>query len=157
HLETYGMAGARLGEAATVQAPFLEGLLPLLETPYFLPSIELGNGCAADLHFQDESGTVWVILLDVSAERDATRRIQQRAYDMTLLQQREAQFNRQLKAANAALLKTQCELEASRAALLEAHETVKAQAAELAAWNQTLEARIAAQLGELDRMARLKR
>jgi class 3 adenylate cyclase len=136
---------------------FLEGLLPLAETPYHLPSIEIGNGRVADLHFLEDSDAIWVILLDVTAARDATRRVQQKAYDMTLLQEREAQLNRQLTAANAALLETQRSLEASRAALIEALEKVKAQAAELAAWNETLEARVAAQLGEIERMARLKR
>ena len=53
-----------------------------------------------------------------STERDATRRVQQRAYDMTLAQEREALLNRRLKAANAALLVTQRELEASREALV---------------------------------------
>src|SRR6201997_4203051 len=37
------------------------------------------------------------------------------------------------------------------------HDTVQQQKAELAAWNRTLEERVAAQLGELDRVGRLKR
>ena len=47
---------------------------------------------------------VWVLLLDVTAERDAARRVQQKAYEMTLLQEKEALLNRRLEAANAALL-----------------------------------------------------
>ena len=97
------------------------------------------------------------MLLDVSAERDAARRMQQKAYDMTLAQEREALLNRRLEAANAALLATQRELEASRDALARAHDQVQAQAAELAVWNKTLEERVAAQLAEIERMARLKR
>ena len=143
HLETYGLTGLRLGEPAVEQAPFLEGLLPLLEAPYFLPSVELANGRAADLHFDLDGDIVWVVLLDVTAERDAARRVQQKAYDMTLLQEREALLNRRLEAANKALLETQRELEASRAAL--------------AASNETLEERVAAQLAEIERMGRLKR
>lgn len=157
HLEAYGLAALRLGEQAAAQAVFLEGILPLPETPYLLPSVELGNGRAADLHFHADGDSVWVVLLDVTAERDAARRMQQKAYDMTLLQEREALLNRRLKATNAALLETQSELTASREALLRAHEQVTAQAAELAAWNETLEARVEAQLAELERMARLKR
>jgi class 3 adenylate cyclase len=83
--------------------------------------------------------------------------MQQKAYDMTLLQEREAFLNRRLEAANAALLQTQKDLEASRDALQRAHDQLKAQAAELELWNKTLEERVAAQLGELDRMTRLKR
>lgn len=156
-LDAYGLTELRLGEPAAEQAVFLQGLLPLVETPYFLPSVELANGRAADLHFHLEADTIWLLLLDVTAERNAARRMQQKAYDMTLLQEREALLNRRLEASNAALLATQRDLEASREALVLAHDRLQAQAAELAEWNKTLEERVAAQLGELERMARLKR
>jgi class 3 adenylate cyclase len=157
HLEAYGLAGLRLGEPAAEQAFFLEGLLPPVETPCVVPSVELASGRAADLQFFLQGEMCWVVLLDVSADRDAARRMQQKAYDMTLAQEREALLNRRLEAANAALLATQSELEASRDALARAHDQVQAQAAELAAWNKTLEERVAAQLAEIERMARLKR
>ena len=157
HLEAYGLAGLRLGEPVAEQVFFLEGLLPPVETPYIVPSMELASGHAADLYFLPQDDTWWVVLLDVSAAREAARRMQQKAYDMTLAQEREALLNRRLEAANAALLATQRELEASRDALARAHDQVQAQAAELAAWNKTLEERVAAQLVEIERMARLKR
>jgi class 3 adenylate cyclase len=100
HLENYGLAAMRLGEPAVEQAYFLEGLLPLEETPFFVPSVELDCGRAADLHFHLDAGTVWVVLLDVTAYRDATRRLQQKAYEMTLLQEKEAQLNRRLQDMN---------------------------------------------------------
>ena len=157
HLEAYGLAGLRLGEPAPEQAFFLEGLLPPFETPCVMPSMELANGRAADLHFFISDDTCWVVLLDVSAERDAAQRMQQKAYNMTLAQEREALLNRRLEAANAALRATQRELEGSRDALARAHDQVQAQAAELAAWNKTLEERVASQLAEIERMGRLKR
>jgi class 3 adenylate cyclase len=157
HLEAYGLAGLRSGEPVAEQAFFLEGLLPPLEKTDFVPSVELASGRAADLHFFMQDDAYWVVLLDVSAERDAAGRMQQKAYDMTLAQEREALLNRRLEAANAELLATQRELEASHDALARAHDQVQAQAAELAAWNKTLEERVAAQLAELERMARLKR
>lgn len=156
-LETYGLGAPRLGEPALEQAGFLEGLLPLPETPYMVPSVELAKGRVADLHFWRDEGGVWVVLLEVTSQRDAAQRMQQKAYDMTLLQEREAALNRRLEAANAALLATQRELEASRDALLRAHAELEAQSAELARWNKTLEQRVAAQVGELERMGRLKR
>jgi signal transduction histidine kinase len=118
NLENYSLGAVRLGEPALGQAFFLEGLLPLPETPYFLPSIELGGGRAADLHFFQDGECVWVVLLDVTAERDQTGRIQQKAYEMTLLQEKEALLNRSLEAANAALRATQRELETSQEALI---------------------------------------
>jgi class 3 adenylate cyclase len=157
HIEAYGLADLRVGEPAVEQAFFLEGLLPPVETPYVVPSMELTSGRVADLHFILHDDALWVVLLDVSAERDAARRMQQKAYDMTLAQEREALLNRRLEEANAALLAAQRELEASRDALARAHEQVQAQAAELAVWNKALEERVSAQLAEIERMARLKR
>jgi class 3 adenylate cyclase len=142
-LEAYGLDTLRLGTSAVEQAAFLEGLLPLVETPYLLPSVEIVRDRVADLHFWRDEGGVRVLLLEATSERDAARRMQQKAYDMTLLQESEAALNRRLEAANAALLATQRELEASRA--------------ELARWNKTLEERVAAQVGEIERISRLKR
>ena len=119
HLENYGLAALRLGEPAIEQAFFLEGLLPLEEAPYFVPAVELASGRAADLHFHLDAGTVCVLLLDVTADRDAVRRVQQKAYEMTLLEEKEAQLNRNLEAANSALLIAQRQLEISRDALRE--------------------------------------
>jgi class 3 adenylate cyclase len=150
HLDAHGLTALRLGEPILPQALFLEGLLPPVEPEFFLPSVELANGRAADLHLHLDADTIWVILLDVSGERDAARRVQQKAYDMTLLQEREARLNRELESANAALRAAQRELEAS-------HAQVRAQAAELAAWNRTLEERVATQVEEIERIGRLKR
>lgn len=119
HLANYGLAAMRLGEPAVEQAFFLEGLLPLVETPYQISALELESGRAADLHFHLDANSVWVLLLDVTDSRDAARRVQQKAYAMTLLQEKEALLNQRLEAANAALLATQRELEVSRDAARE--------------------------------------
>src|SRR5258707_7202998 len=103
-LEAYGLDALRLGAPAVEQAAFLEGLLPLVETPWLFASVELAvgreKGRVADLHFwcgeggdgaRDGAGSeTWVLLLEVTSERDAVRRMQQKAYDVTLLQEREA-------------------------------------------------------------------
>jgi hypothetical protein len=157
HLQAYGLADLRVGKPAAEQAFFLEGLLPPAETPFVMPSMEMAGGRVADLYFFVDADILWVVLLDVSIERDAARRMQQKAYDMTLAQEREALLNRQLEATNNALLATQRELEASREELIRAHDQVRSQAAELAVWNKTLEERVSAQLAEIERMARLKR
>jgi serine phosphatase RsbU (regulator of sigma subunit) len=114
HLAHYGLTGLRLDEPALAQLYFLEGLVPPAETPLLVPSIELQDGCAADLHLHLDGGTVWVLLIDVTADRDAARRMQQKAYDMTLLEEKEKLLNRRLEAAHAALTKAHAELTASR-------------------------------------------
>jgi len=137
-LANYGLGAVRLGEQALDQASFLEGLLPLLEAPYFVPSVELADGRAADLHFYLDSDSVWVVLLDVTAERDQARRVQQKAYEMTLLQEKEAQLNRRLESANAALRATQRELETSREALIRVHERLQGELTEAAGYVRSL-------------------
>jgi class 3 adenylate cyclase len=156
-LENYGLTALRLREPAADQVPFLEGLLPPAATPFILPSLELATGRVADIHFYLNDNIFWVLLLDATRGRDAARPLQQKAYDMTLLQEREAQLNRELEAKNAELLATQRELQASREALIRANDQLQVQATELAAWNKTLEERVTAQLSEIERMARLKR
>jgi len=104
-LDNYGLGTLQQGEPVLDRAFFLEGLLPPPEVPYLLPCVELEGGRAADVHFYEDAGTLWLIFLDVTAEREQARRMQQRAYDVTLLQEREALLNRRLEAANAALTK----------------------------------------------------
>jgi serine phosphatase RsbU (regulator of sigma subunit) len=138
HLDNYGLGTLRLGAPACEQAFFLEGLLPVLETPHFVRSIELVGGRAADLQLYLDGDHTWAVLLDVTAERDETRRMQQRAYDMTLLREKEALLNRRLEAANTALRATQMELESSRLALVETHTRLQAELAEAAHYVRSL-------------------
>ncbi|MGE5266237.1 MAG: PP2C family protein-serine/threonine phosphatase, partial [Deltaproteobacteria bacterium] len=99
-------------------AYFLEGLLPIAE-PFYLPAVELAGGRAADIHIYVENENAWVMLLDVTTERDSTRRVQQKAYEMTLLKEQETILNRRLEATNSELRETQRKLEITRDALRE--------------------------------------
>jgi serine phosphatase RsbU (regulator of sigma subunit) len=138
NLDGYGLGGVRLGERAAEQAFFLEGLLPLVDAPYVVPSIELAGGKVADVHFYADAQHTWVVLLDATPERDQRRGIQQKAYEMTLLQEKEALLNRRLEAANAALRATQRELETSRDALARINERLQHELAEAAGYVRSL-------------------
>jgi len=85
HLAHYGLTGLQTGVPASEQVLFLEGLLPLAETPFLIRSMEMPSGRVADVHFFADEDTVWILLLDVTAEYEETRLVQQKAYDMTLL------------------------------------------------------------------------
>lgn len=137
-LARYGLDGVSAGAGASAALPVLEGLLPLVESPFQLQSVELVEGCVADVQCHSEGEATWVVLLDVTAERDAARRVQQRAYDMVLLQEKEALLNRQLEAANAALRATQADLERSQAALVQAYGRLEAELAEAAAYVRSI-------------------
>ena len=137
-LGNYGLEMVRPGQAVLEQAFFLEGLLPLRETPFVMPAVEVARGRAADLHFHRDNENLWLVLLDVTAERDQSRRIQQKAYDMTLLEEKEAQLNRRLEAVNAELRAAQHDLLSSREALQLAHDRVQRELSEAAKYVRSL-------------------
>lgn len=138
HLDVYGLDALELGAPVEEQVYVLQGLLPLPETPYKVPSVELETGRVADFFCYVEDGFTWIIVLDVTAERDAARRVQQKAYDMTLLQEREAQLNQRLEATNAALRESERHLMQSREALAVVHEQLKGELAEAARYVRAL-------------------
>jgi serine phosphatase RsbU (regulator of sigma subunit) len=124
-LSNYGLAGLVDREPASVQLPFLEGLLPLPETPFLIPSMEMPNGRVADVHLLAEADATWLVLLDVTAEHGEARKVQQKAYDVTLLNQREARLHAKLEAAHRELTAAHRELTESRAALLVTHNRLE--------------------------------
>ena len=113
------------GGCASDQIPFLEGLLPLAETPFLIRSMEMPSGRVADVHFFADDNTVWILLLDVTAEYEEARRVQQKAYDMTLLSQREARLIAQLESANEELTRAHRDLAASREDLQLTHDRLQ--------------------------------
>jgi len=124
-LEYYGLGDLEHGDSASDQLPFLEGLLPLAETPFLLESVGMPGGSVADVHlFADEDRT-WVVLLDVTAEHDHARKMQQKAYDMTLLSQREARLIAKLEAAHKELTLAHRDLGQSRDELLRVHTRLR--------------------------------
>lgn len=137
-LSHYGLDGLRFGAPAGEQLVFLDGFLPLVESPFLLRAVELAAGRATDIHLHALDGQSWVVLLDVTAERDDARRMQQKAYDTTLLQEREARLNRELAAANVALREAQREIEASRAALQRVHDRLSLELADAAAYVRSI-------------------
>src|SRR5580693_6314807 len=66
-LEYYGLADLKYPHSASDQLPFLEGLLPLEETPFLLQSVGMPSGRVADVHFFADGDTTWIVLLDVTA------------------------------------------------------------------------------------------
>jgi sigma-B regulation protein RsbU (phosphoserine phosphatase) len=125
-LAHYGLTRLQQQQDACDQLPFLVGLLPLPETPLLIRSMEMPSGRVADVHLLlgDQEAT-WVVLLDVTVEHDEARKIQQKAYDMTLLSQREARLIAKLEAAHAELTAAHRELAESREELLRTHNRLQ--------------------------------
>jgi serine phosphatase RsbU (regulator of sigma subunit) len=124
-LNHYGLSGLQCRQSASAQLPFLEGLLPLPEPSFLLRSIGMPSGRVADVHFLGEDESTWVVLLDVTAEHDEAQKVQQKAYDMTLLSEREARLLARVEAAHRDLTVAHQQLTESREALLEAHRRLQ--------------------------------
>jgi phosphoserine phosphatase RsbU/P len=124
-LENYRLTGLQHHQPVCDQLPFLEGILPLEETTFFIPSMELSGGRVADVHLLADEGSTWVVFLDVTSEHDAAQKIQQKAYDMTLLSQREARLIAKLEAAHTELTSAHRELAKSREELLRSHNRMQ--------------------------------
>jgi serine phosphatase RsbU (regulator of sigma subunit) len=124
-LDHYGLTNLQQQRSACDQLPFLEGLLPLTETSFLLPSVEMPSGRVADIHLFAEQHTTWIVLLDVTPEHGDAQKTQQKAYDMTLLSQREARLRAKLEAAHSALTVAHRELAESREALLATHNRLQ--------------------------------
>jgi class 3 adenylate cyclase len=107
NLDFYGLSSLRIGEPVAEQLEFMEGLLPCPELPFHMPMMELPGGHVADLHFFGDGDSVWLVFLDATPERDHQQRLQQKAYEMTLLQERERQLNAKLQSTNEALRESQ--------------------------------------------------
>jgi serine phosphatase RsbU (regulator of sigma subunit) len=123
-LDFYGLGDLKQGDSASTQLPFLEGLLPLAE-PFLLQSVNMPGGSVADVHLFTDEDRTWVVLLDVTVEHDQARKMQQKAYDMTLLSQREARLIAKLEAAHKELTVAHRDLAASRDELLRVHTRLR--------------------------------
>ncbi|MFN0306184.1 MAG: PP2C family protein-serine/threonine phosphatase [Burkholderiales bacterium] len=137
-LDEHGIGPVTLGQPALPQLAFLEGLLPIAESPFVLPAMELSAGRTIDLHLLTLGDDTWIVLIDAKARTDAARRVQQKAYDMTLLSEREANLNRQLAAANQSLREAHAALNASREALLATNQRLARELAEAARYVQSI-------------------
>jgi serine phosphatase RsbU (regulator of sigma subunit) len=124
-LAHYGLADLQHFQPAAQQLPFLEGLLPLPESPFLLRSMEMPGGHVADIHLFAEDDATWIVLLDVTAEHGEAQKTQQKAYDMTLLSEREQRLRARLQVAHEELTRAHRELAQSREELLATHNRLQ--------------------------------
>ncbi len=83
----YGLADVQADVPVEEQLPALLGLLPLEEAALQIPSVETAPGLFADLHLFPAEAGVWVLFLDATAEVEQRHRMQQKAHEMTLLEE----------------------------------------------------------------------
>jgi PAS domain S-box-containing protein len=90
NLAAYALTGLRKGRPVGEQVLFLEGLLPLQDSPLLLPCVETGSGLFADVHILSGEYGNWVLLLDVTPEELQRRLFQQKANDLSLRYEQQA-------------------------------------------------------------------
>jgi signal transduction histidine kinase len=91
-LSTYGITRLRKGAAVTGKIHCLEGLLPLDDSPMYFPCVETASGTFADIHIFPGDERDWVLLLDATADEVQRRLLQQKANDLSLLQECQAKI-----------------------------------------------------------------
>jgi hypothetical protein len=84
-LSNYGFQNLKQGEKVGKQVFFLEGLLPLEDTPIFFPCVKISSEICADIHlFPSEEGD-WVLLLDATWDEMHIAIVQQQINHSNLL------------------------------------------------------------------------
>jgi class 3 adenylate cyclase len=86
-LSAYGLPKLQTGKSVGEQIIFLEGILPLDNSPLFLPCVKTDYGRAADIHIFPGNEGYWVLLLDATLEEVQQGIIQQQGNDLKLLRQ----------------------------------------------------------------------
>jgi len=90
HLSTYGITHLRKGRPVSRTIYCLECLLPLDDSPLYLPCVETSSGIFADIHIFPTGDRDWVLLLDATDNEVQRRLLQQKANDFSLLQEKQA-------------------------------------------------------------------
>lgn len=122
NLAAYGMKELKKDVYVGEQVPFLEGMLPLDTSPFSLPQVTTDSGRPADVYLFEAGQGTWVLLLDATLDVRDRRRIQQKAYDLSLyvtelqrteeeLQEANEELERRVKERTAELQKTNQQLE----------------------------------------------
>ncbi|MCC5639591.1 hypothetical protein LC593_27960 [Nostoc sp. CHAB 5844] len=91
-LAEYGITNLRQGMQVCEQVCFLEGLLPLDDSPLFLPLVKIEVGICADIHLFPSNEGDWVLLLDSVLDEQHLSAMQQEANHSSLLQEQSTKL-----------------------------------------------------------------
>lgn len=94
--EHYGLLDLHVGQAATEQISFLEGMFPM-EHPQVLEFLRTDSGCCAHIHLVPYHNGIWVILFDATSEHDRQQQTQQRLNELSLSAYRQTQAIEQMR------------------------------------------------------------
>lgn len=85
-LELYGLIDLEKGSYIGEKIYFLDGLIPLPEPQFFLPTIKTDTDVSADIHiFSGIEGGFWILFLDARSAEEQQRQLQQKGNELSLL------------------------------------------------------------------------
>ncbi|PPS39172.1 adenylate/guanylate cyclase domain-containing protein [Chroococcidiopsis sp. TS-821] len=94
-LENYGIKNLQQGDCLEEKVFFLEGILPIDNSPIFLPCVKTECGVAADIHIFSSDVGNWILFLDASQEESQHWLSQQINNELSLVSQRQIKFLKQ--------------------------------------------------------------
>jgi len=104
YCERYGLENLKKNILAADQVDFIAAMLPLDGHWFSLSELLIHNFRVVDIHFVPGDGGDWVVLLDATEAAEHKSVIQQQAYDLRLLEHRQAEMLNQLSVNNGNLL-----------------------------------------------------
>jgi len=102
HPRYYGLYNLSVGQPASEQIAFLEGLLPVAHTEIF-QFVEMNAGSVAHIHVLPANQGTWILLFDATTERDRQQQIQQQVNELSILNYRQTQLLNQIEEARQTL------------------------------------------------------
>ena len=101
-LKVYGITNLQKGERIEEKLFFLQGLLPLEDSPMFLPYIKTEYGLSANIHiFPGDEGD-WVLLLDATLDEMQQSAVQQKGNELSLIKEKQSKLLNQYLGKNVA-------------------------------------------------------
>ncbi len=107
----YGLLNLVIGQSATEQLVFLEGLLPVTHTEVLNFVAINPEGNVAHVHLIPSNKGTWILLIDAQVEHEHQQKMQQRYNELNLLHYRQSQLTQKLEEARSALLEEKKQLE----------------------------------------------
>jgi class 3 adenylate cyclase len=88
NVESYGIHKLQHGKPITEQLDFLEGLLPLDQSPLYLSCVKTEEGPSFDIHIFSGDQCDWILLMNADQEEARNTLLQQKTNELNLLRKK---------------------------------------------------------------------
>lgn len=87
-MSPYGISDLHIGKPIDEQLYFMDGLLPLDQSPLYLSCVKTEFGLSADIHIFSGDECDWILLMDASQEETRNTLLQQKTNELSLLRKK---------------------------------------------------------------------